>query len=73
MLSKYGYKDVLHTNREKRRKSLKRALKAYGGPTLIRRLNAVSVLNRNRNPRLSKTFRNDMHWVQKQYRKSKSR
>jgi hypothetical protein len=62
-LSRYGYSTSKSPS--SRHASLRKAVKAYGGTSVIRKLNAVKVLNRNTNPRISKIFGSDMTWVQK--------
>jgi hypothetical protein len=47
-----------------RHRFLREAVRIYGKTDLIRKLNAVSVLNRNRNPRASRIFHQDMLYVQ---------
>ena len=63
----YGYssKDSDVTRHE----ALTKAYKAYGGKTLIQKLNALAVLNRNRP--LCKIFRADTKWVSEMYDKQK--
>ena len=65
LLSKYGYtsKDTTKV----RQRSLKRAIKKYGRLSLFRKLNAIYVLQKNRNPRASQIFKKDRDWVKKHY------
>ena len=60
-LTKYGY----HSNQSivERREALKKALKNTKPLSLYRKLNALYVLNKNKNPPLAKLFRNDADWV----------
>jgi hypothetical protein len=44
--------------------SVGKAARAYGKGTIIKKLNAVAILNKNRNPVVSKIFREDMKYVQ---------
>lgn len=67
-LSKYGYSDVIHLSKDEREKILRKAIK--GGVnelTLIKKLNALYVLNKNINPKLANIFRRDMKYVQGLY------
>lgn len=50
-----------------RRKALEKAVKKYGGLKVFRKLNAVYVLNSNRNPTLSEKFKRDRNWVKKNF------
>ena len=61
----YGYKTS--DNAEKRRRSLARVARIKGSGMTIRRLNALAVLNKNRSPVLSRKFRSDMKWIQKNF------
>jgi hypothetical protein len=70
-LTDLGY-DVYASEDDKRR-ALKRAIKAYGHLAVIRRLNAVSVLNKNREPALSKKFARDRDWVSAKYKEYKTK
>ena len=61
-LTEYGYSTKL--SRDKRHRALSRAARALGRTDVIRKLNAVAVLNRNTNPTVARKFREDMKWVQ---------
>ena len=61
-LGKYGYKTK--SSKHERRSSLKKAARSLGKNTVIRKLNAVSVLTRNTAPKTSKLLRSDMKFVQ---------
>jgi len=64
-LSKYGYHGK---EPEKiRREALVKAIKEYGHSVVTHKLNAVSILQKNKNPALSKIFRDDMIWVKENY------
>lgn len=60
-LGNHGYKSSLSA--AQRHAALRKAIKAHGKDTVIRKLNAVAVLNKNRSPTLSATFRADQQWV----------
>ena len=60
-LSQYGYH--AHLNAQERHKSLSRATRNIPAITVFRKLNAVYVLSRNTNPRVSNIFRRDRDWV----------
>ena len=60
-LSKYGYS--LKKSASQRRQSLKRSNKEFSKGTLIRKLNALSILQKNTNPVISRKAKHDMNWV----------
>jgi len=64
-LSKYGYSTS--KSPASRHVSLRKAVKAYGSTSVVRKLNAVKVLNRNTNPKISRVFGSDMTWVQNSF------
>jgi hypothetical protein len=67
-LTKYGYAAAKPA--AERRAALGRAAAAYGVGGLARKLNAVAVLNKNRNPDVARTFRNDLRFVQRMRKQS---
>jgi hypothetical protein len=70
-LTKYGYH--IHDTKSIRHKALKKALKAYGFATLIRKLNAVRVLSRNTAPLNSKKYTDDIKYIEKMVNASPKR
>ncbi len=65
LLEKYGYH-----GREpvaKRHTALRKAERAYGSTNLIRKLNAIYVLNRNTSPSLAAKFKADENWVRRTF------
>lgn len=62
-LGQYGYKDIKRMTKKKRRSSLKRAVKNMKPLSVRRKLIALGTLNKNTNPDLSRTFREDADWV----------
>lgn len=64
-LSQYGYST--HESAKSRRKALESAIDEYGPLSVLRKLNAVAILNKSQSPGSSRVFKNDMHWVQKNY------
>jgi hypothetical protein len=65
-LSKYGYKSSKLA--KVRRSSLKKAVKHEGYLPVFRKLIALSTLQKNRNPLLSKKFRSDARYVKSHFR-----
>lgn len=63
VLAKYGYTDVKSLTKIERMRCLKKALKKLKPLPLMRRLNALSVLNKDQNPKLSKIFKDDSEWI----------
>jgi hypothetical protein len=67
-LSKYGYRNVIHLKKEEREKALKKAVKrGINELTLIKKLNALYILNKNINPKLANIFKKDMKFAQGLY------
>lgn len=63
-LSKYGYDDIERRSDISRHKALATAIYSGEKPLSVsRRLNALSVLTRNTNPRLSDVFKSDSEWI----------
>ena len=70
LLKKYGYS--ADKSASERHSSLRKASKAYGPGGLVRKLNAICVLNRNRSPKNASKFCADKRWVQNTLLKKKS-
>lgn len=66
-LSKYGYSDVQELSKTERYHALKKALQHLDPLVVFRKLNALYILNKNRNPYVAKIFRDDSHWVRDNY------
>lgn len=67
-LTKYGYS--ISGSETERHIALKKALKAYGYSSVVKKLNAVKLLTKNTNPKNSKIYGKDLKWVQKMNNKS---
>jgi hypothetical protein len=63
-LTKYGYHADLSDF--ERHKALKKARSEYTSLSLFRKLNAVYVLNKNRDKKRAATFKADANWVKNQ-------
>lgn len=63
-LTRHGYAARLPA--AQRRVALAAAVRGLGRTPVVRKLNALAVVNKNRSPRLAAIFRRDMAWVQKQ-------
>lgn len=62
-LKKFNYSSK---NKEiDRRISLLKAVQNSSFGSVIKKLNAVSILNKNKNPKVSKIFKKDMKYIQK--------
>jgi len=66
-LSKHGYN--LSKKADVRRKALDKAVKEVGHVIVIRKLNALSILQKNINPVNSRKFKYDQQWVSRKYSK----
>lgn len=64
-LGQHGYKSSLKLT--ERRMALDNAVKAYGPHAVWSKLNAVSILNKNRSPSTSKVFTADKNWIKRTY------
>lgn len=61
-LTKFGYS--LKNDATTRHNALKRSMSIFSRNTLIKKLNALYVLQKNTNPMYAKKARSDMKWVQ---------
>lgn len=64
-LRQFGYSSF--KTEEERHVALKKAVKTLGYSAIIKKLNAVKILNKNRNPEVSKKFNKDMIWIQNKF------
>ena len=64
-LSVFGYR--LHESAPARRRALDMAVREYGPGVVIHKLNAIRVLNKNRDPRASAVYNGDMMYIQHKY------
>ncbi len=64
-LSKYGYHDVKNLSKKERRLSLKNAINDMKPLSVRRKLIAISILQKNTNPAMSKIFKEDAEWIKK--------
>lgn len=64
-LTKFGYS--LDKLAGPRRVALKKAVRAYDGLSVFRKLNALATLNKNVNPVYARKFKSDAAWVKKTY------
>jgi hypothetical protein len=62
-LSKYGYHDVKNMSTQERRNALKQALQHLPPLTVFRKINALKVLNKDKDPNIAKIFQNDEDWI----------
>jgi hypothetical protein len=65
MLKKYGFSAKLSAR--SRHKSLERAVHEYGALSVFRKLNAIAIFNKNKNPELASKFNADKNWVKKKF------
>ena len=67
-LIKHGYVNVKKLSLAERKKAIDKAVKEYGRLTVIRKLNILRTLHKNKNPMLSKKHGVDMKYVQTKYK-----
>lgn len=60
-LTKYGYSSKNSTN--DRHSALSKAVKKYGPEVVWKKLNLISILNKNRSPQTSIIFNKDKNWI----------
>lgn len=72
-LHKYGYHDVRAMSTAQRQKALARAAHSNNYASVIRKLNALYVLNRNTKPDVAQIFHRDQKWLSSQYQMKKSK
>lgn len=65
-LGKYGYKTKFNTI--DRHEALRKAVVGESYSTVVKKLNAVAILQRRTNPNVYNILRRDMEWVQKNLR-----
>jgi hypothetical protein len=65
-LSKYGYKTSFETG--VRHAALRKAVSGESYATVVRKLNAVAILQKRTNPKVHNILRGDMAWVQNNLR-----
>lgn len=67
-LSRHGYFDVKEKTKLARHRALSRVIRMGEPPLgLFRRLNALMVLFKNKDKKLSRIFREDRDWVKKKF------
>jgi hypothetical protein len=64
-LTSLGYSHTKPT--ASRHEALDKAVSAYGRASTIRKLNAIAVYSKRTAPSRAKTYRTDMHYVQKKF------
>lgn len=64
-LTQFGYH--LSSNVTYRRKALTKAIKRYDALSVFRKINAISILQKNTNPSYSAKARADANWISKNY------
>jgi hypothetical protein len=74
-LSKYGYHNIKKLSKKERRQSLKKAVSDMKPLSVMRKLIAVSTLQKNTDPKMSKIFREDADWVRntKEYKSQQAK
>jgi hypothetical protein len=65
LLRKYGYS--VKNPQKLREKSLASAVGEYGALSVFRKLNALMILNMNKDPYMSNMYKKDRNWVRKKF------
>ena len=71
VLGAFGYHDVKTLSLAKRRAALRKAAAALGWLYLVRKLNALYVFNKYRNPAVANAFREDREYASARHAASK--
>jgi hypothetical protein len=66
VLKKYGYYNVNNLTKQERHKALANAIKDNKPLSIFRRVQALAILNKNKNPELDEKFKDDAKWIQQQ-------
>lgn len=69
-LSRYGYRGIKTMHSKDRRQALIKAMYDLDRLAILRRLNLLANLNKNKDPALAEVLREDVAWIQR-YRKGK--
>ncbi len=72
VLGAFGYHDVKHLSTAKRRAALRMASRVLGWLYLIRKLNALYVFNKYRNPQVAALFLTDRQYASARHAAEKS-
>jgi len=65
-LSRFGYSTSLPA--EKRRKALEKAVDEYGALSVARKINAMIIMRKRRQPEARKIFESDAEWIRDQFK-----
>lgn len=66
-LGEYGYTHVSEMSSTARRRALAAAIRDESALSVFRKLNALSVLNKNKHPEIADIFESDKQWVKRTY------
>ena len=66
-LSQFGYAGVAKLSVAQRHAALKKAVDTFGSLTVWRKLNAVAVYTKHTSPHVSRIFKSDMAWIQREF------
>lgn len=72
VLGAFGYHDVKSLTIQKRRAALRKAAAALGWLYLVRKLNALYVFNKYRNPAVASVFRQDREYASARHAATKN-
>lgn len=66
-LGQFGYHGIKNLSVDQRRTALKKAIRAKGATYVLRKVNAIYILQRNQNPKVASKLNADKKWIQKTY------
>ena len=66
ILKPFGYIKIESMSKISRQKALKKAIKIIKPLSVFRRLNAIAILNKNKNEKLYKILQEDAKWIKTQ-------
>lgn len=66
-LTKHGYHKVVELSIKNRRNALNSAIKEYGASKILKKLGVIRTYHKNKNPKYSKIYSDNMKWTRKKY------
>lgn len=66
-LGAYGYKNIQKSPTRTRHSALSKAAKHEDPLAIFRKLNVLTILNKNKNKKLSDLFKKDRDWIKSKY------
>ena len=66
-LTKHDYHKVVELSIKNRRNALNSAIKEYGASKILKKLGVIRTYHKNKNPKYSKIYSDNMKWTRKKY------